>query len=134
MSTSGAFRRIGATLALGLALAGCGDDRAPPRTLTFEVTVPPGTTAVHVTGSVAALGEWADARSVPLAATGADRFAGTVEVPADVAAVAYKYTRGSFLTVEKGAGCVELPNREVAVTGQATTATDAVVTWRDLCL
>jgi pullulanase len=137
MTPGGAIRFDGATLALvlavGLALAGCGGSGPTPRTLTFEVTVPPGTTAVHVTGSLPQLGEWAEARSVPLSSAGVNRFAVTVEVAADVATASYKYTRGTFATVEKGAGCVEVPNREVAVTGQATTASDAVVTWSDLC-
>ncbi len=132
MAPRAAVRSLATASLLALALPGCGGGSAP-RTLTFEVTVPPGTTAVHVTGSIPQLGGWQEAASVPLAAAGTDRFAVTVEVADDVATVFYKYTRGSFESVEKGDLCVELPNREVAVVGSATTATDAVVTWWDLC-
>jgi hypothetical protein len=46
-------------------------------------------------------------------------------------ALAFKFTRGSWATVEKGDGGVEIPNREHLVTGSATLEL-TVLTWADM--
>jgi len=43
----------------------------------------------------------------------------------------YKYGRGDWTTVEKGAGCSERPNRSRF--GAPKPQTDVVPTWRDRC-
>jgi hypothetical protein len=122
-------------VAVACALAGCGGSgSASARELTFQVTVPAGTTGtVFVTGNLAVLGEWQDGGGVPLTDAGGNRWSGTVEVGRDATQVEYKYTRGSWATVEKGSDCSELPNRQVAITGAKTATTDTVLAWRDSC-
>lgn len=51
-------------------------------------------------------------------------------------ALSYKYTRGTWVTVEKLAGCLEAPNRQLAVKdsgGGTQTVSDTVAAWADLC-
>jgi hypothetical protein len=54
---------------------------------------------------------------------------------AEATPLQYKYTRGSWLAVEKDAGCAEIPNRELTVEhGEEGTLAqaDTVATWRDV--
>jgi len=46
----------------------------------------------------------------------------------------YKYTRGSWSTVEKEPGCAERANRKLEVNGTGVqTQSDTVKAWADLC-
>jgi alpha-glucosidase len=50
--------------------------------------------------------------------------------------LAYKYTRGSWTTVEKGGACAESDNRKLTVVDQGggvMTVSDSVAGWADLC-
>jgi alpha-glucosidase len=99
----------------------------PPVDVGIEVEVPAGTpttTPIHVTSE--AVG-WAQ---IPLAWTGPTTARGTLTVPRG-AWFFYKFTRGSFDTVEKWPGCAEATNRYRY--GQARTRRDTVYGWRDWC-
>ena len=53
----------------------------------------------------------------------------------DGTALQYKYTRGTWNSVEKGSSCEELSNRTLTVSYGATgtqTENDTVAKWRDL--
>jgi hypothetical protein len=93
--------------------------------VTFEAHVPASTTGtVYVASSATG---WTD---VPLtwAAPGVAR--GTVTA-APGEWIDYKYTRGSWDTVEKAGDCTERPNR--AMLAGARTQVDRVRHWRDGC-
>ncbi len=47
------------------------------------------------------------------------------------AVVEYKYTRGSWETVEKGEDCAEIPNRTLTVGTEPMTVRDLVANWRE---
>lgn len=99
----------------------------PPVDVGIEVEVPAGTpmtTPIHVASD--AVG-WAH---VPLAWVGPTTARGTLTVPRG-AWFFYKFTRGTFDTVEKWPGCVEATDRYRY--GQARTRTDTVFGWRDWC-
>jgi alpha-glucosidase len=103
-------------------------DPAPAVALRFEVEVPAGTpesAPVHVAVSTSG---WTHE---PLAWVAPGVAAGTISVPRG-AWVDYKYSRGDWLTVEKGASCDELDNR-VRVSAAAPVARDRVAQWRDVC-
>lgn len=119
---------------LALALAAACESAGDSQSLTFDVTAPAGTSAVYVAGSIPELGGWTGPM-LALTAVGGDRWTGAVELQGEPIGtfVEYKYTRGSLTTVEKGSGCVELPNRQLILIGPTTQVTDAVATWADLC-
>jgi hypothetical protein len=130
MRCAGARSILGLALAAACACSGPGDSQS----LTFDVTAPAGTSAVYVSGSIPELGDWSGPM-LALSAAGGDRWTGAVELQGEPIGtyVEYKYTRGSWTTVEKGGGCVELPNRQLAIIAPTTAVTDAVATWADLC-
>ena len=102
-------------------------DPRPPVAVTFEVRVPadtPTSPAIHVATSATA---WTH---TPLARVAPDLARGTVLVPRGEW-LDYKFTRGSWETVEKRAGCAEVTNRYRF--GVAATKLDTVATWRDRC-
>ena len=93
----------------------------------IEVEVPmgtPTTTPIHIASD--AVG-WAH---VPLAWTGPTTARGMLRVPRG-AWFFYKFTRGSFETVEKWPGCAEATNRYRF--GDARVRRDTVFGWRDWC-
>jgi alpha-glucosidase len=99
----------------------------PPVTVAFEVRVPldtPASPPVHV--AVSALG-WAH---VPLALVAPGLARGTVTVPRGEW-FEYKFTRGTWDTVEKLTSCAEAANRYRF--GAAGAQSDTVATWRDRC-
>jgi len=103
-----------------------GDPR-PPVAVTFEVHVPtdtPLSPQIHVATSATGWTHTALAWVAPGIARG------TVSVPRGEW-LDYKFTRGSWETVEKRAGCAELTNRYRF--GAASTKLDTVATWRDRC-
>ena len=100
-------------------------DPRPPIAVTFEVRVPsdspnPISVAVSTNG-------WTH---VPLTRVAPDLARGTVMVPRGEW-FEYKYGRGDWTTVEKGAGCSERANRYRF--GAPKPQTDVVTTWRDRC-
>lgn len=99
-------------------------------TITFVVTPPAGTPAgatLWISGNLPQLGSWNGA-GVRLAALPDGRHAATVVVP-DGEWLEYKVTRGSWETVEKGAGGEELSNRTLSVAGDDTVRI-VVARWR----
>ena len=99
---------------------------APPVTVAIEVTLPPGTPAdatIHVASSATG---WAHQ---PLERVDATTARGALEVERG-AWFEYKYSRGSWDTVEKHADCAEAANRYRF--GAADDAQrDVVARWRD---
>lgn len=108
-----------------------GDPEPVPATIRVHVTVrvplgTPTTTNIHIAGT---FNGWEHA---PMEWS-ADRTTATteIEVPRD-RWYEYKFTRGSWETVEKWPGCVESTNR-YAYGGIAADRADEVWLWRDLC-
>ena len=96
--------------------------------VTFFVTAPPGTDAVAVVGGPAPLGAW-DGVGLPMTWLREDTYRAAVLLsPGEP--FEYKYTRGSWETVEKGAGGAELANR-AALAEQGVKLEDSVATWAD---
>jgi pullulanase len=62
--------------------------------------------------------------------TGSNRWQISLSLPVGTR-VTYKYTRGSWESVEKGTSCEELDDRVLEVNGDITIA-DTVTMWRDL--
>ena len=100
-------------------------DPRPPIAVTFEVAIPADTpNPIHVAVSAAA---WAH---VPLTRVDATTARGTIMVPRGEW-FDYKYSRGDWNSVEKGAGCSERPKRYRF--GAPQVQRDVVETWRDRC-
>lgn len=95
------------------------------------VTVPDFTPEgpIHVSGNQAVLGDW-DGVGLALWPAIEGRHAAMVALPAGTA-LEYKVTRGSWDTVEKGVGGVEIPNRTAMLTGPIARSEIAVEAWRD---
>lgn len=100
-------------------------------TLVLTTSTPPGTQGpVYVIGSAPGLGAgdvaWGEP-GVQMVDLGGGYWAFTATVPADVV-VEYKYTRGSWATVEKGPSGEELQNRTWSADAPALLR-DAVANW-----
>ena len=99
--------------------------------VTFKVTVPDDTPAdadVYIAGNIDALGPW-DPGKVELGKIG-DRLYAISLVLEPGTTLKYKFTRGSWETVEKGPDFEELRDRELVVAGDTTVRID-VANWRD---
>jgi predicted alpha/beta superfamily hydrolase len=99
--------------------------------ITFEVIAPEGTppdAKVFISGSIPALGPW-DPGKVELGLIGERKYAITILLPAGVD-LRYKFTRGTWETVEKGRWFEEIPDRELHVIGDETIVV-RVANWRD---
>lgn len=103
--------------------------------VTFTVTVPentpPGDT-VHIAGDFQG---W-DPAATPMTRVDATTWQITLTFP-EATPLQYKYARGSWLAVEKDAGCGEIANRELTVQhGEDGTLAqaDTVEKWRDVDL
>ncbi len=117
-----------ALLVIGLA---AGAALAEDVRLVFLVTIPPGTPAdagVWLAGDAAVLGGWSPAglRCTPF---GDGRFTAVASVPRGTT-LEFKVTRGSWETVEKGAGGEELANRRWSAV-RSDTVRVTVAAWRD---
>lgn len=102
---------------------------APPVPMTFRVHVPPGTPKdppVHIATDASG---WQHV-PLPWSAT-PDVAEGTVSLPRG-AYVFYKYTRGSWATVEKWPGCAEATNR-YELGAAHPVKEDTVFAWADQC-
>lgn len=102
-------------------------------TLTMDVTVPdntPSTATIYVSGNLEEVGGW-DPGAVSLSKVDTTlwRFLLTLNRNSQVE---FKFTRGSWATVEKDATCAEITNR-VETADQDRTIPLTVVKWADLC-
>lgn len=101
--------------------------------VTFTVTVPDATPpqdTVYIAGDFQG---W-DPGATPMTRVDATTWEITLTFP-EATPLQYKYTRGTWLAVEKDDGCGEIPNRELTVQhGDAGTLAqaDAVGKWRDV--
>lgn len=91
-----------------------------------EVSAPPGTERVHLSGDLAALGSW-DGAGLALEPGQDGRWALTWMAPTG-ASVEYKYTQGSWARVEKGAQGEELDNRRLELR-RPVLVQDQVLRW-----
>jgi len=104
-------------------------------TVTFTVTVPPNTPpdeVVHIAGDFQG---W-DPAATPMTRVDEATWEITLVFP-EATSLQYKYARGTWLAVEKDAGCAEIPNRELTVQhGEDGTLiqADVVEKWRDVDL
>jgi sirohydrochlorin ferrochelatase len=95
----------------------------------FVVEVPadtPADASVFLAGSLPQVKMW-QAEGVRLEPRGAGRFGVAIDLPRG-ARLEYKYTRGSWESVEKSPDGTERANRTLQVTGSQT-VTDAVARW-----
>lgn len=99
-------------------------------TVTFMVRVPatPAGARVFISGNIDALGPW-NAAGMELGELGGGLYAITLELP-DAFDFEYKFTRGTWETVEKGSGFDEIENRRLDRASDATVSVD-VANWRD---
>ncbi len=112
---------------LAFPVAACARDAM----VTFKVLVPedtPPDASVFISGSIPSLGPW-DPGKVELGKIGDLSYAITLMLPAGLE-FQYKFTRGSWETVEKGRWFEEIPDREHDVIGDETVAV-RVLNWRD---
>jgi hypothetical protein len=89
--------------------------------VTFRVLAPPGTppdATLYVPGSIAQLGPWDPAKQ-PMTYRGDGRWEATVSI-LDGTDVQYKYTRGTWETVEEWGSITGTNNRSVTVDGGIT--------------
>ena len=96
--------------------------------VTFDVTVPGGQGPIVVVGNLDALGAWLPPQGLELERNGNGHFVGQIGV-LEGTTFEYKYTQGSWETVEKAANGDELPNR-VAVVDGPLVLEDTVLSWR----
>jgi predicted alpha/beta superfamily hydrolase len=99
--------------------------------VTFKVLVPedtPPDASVFIAGSISSLGPW-DPGKVKLGKIGDLSYAISLMLPAGLE-FQYKFTRGSWETVEKGRWFEEIPDREHDVIGDETVMVH-VLNWRD---
>lgn len=89
-------------------------------TLTWDVSVPEGTpadTVLFIAGNVPELGPWRP-DAFPMQRTDKGRFRAQLQVPVGTE-LEYKFTRGSWGSVEKTVDGAEVPNRRWRVAGDA---------------
>jgi predicted alpha/beta superfamily hydrolase len=118
-------------LAVALLVSAVAVASARDAMITFEVRVPEGTPAdarVFISGNIPALGPW-DPGRVELGKTADRTYAITLLLPPGLD-LKYKFTRGTWETVEKGAWYEEIQDRELHVLGDETVVVH-VANWRD---
>lgn len=99
--------------------------------ITFEVFVPDDTpldASVFMAGNIPSLGPW-DPAKVKLGKIGEGTHAITLILPVGLD-LRYKFTRGSWETVEKGRRFEEIPDRQMVVRGDETVVV-RIENWRD---
>lgn len=97
----------------------------------LDITFPPGTPddTIYLAGSLPQSGNW-NAAGLPVKRTGPT--SGTVAIelhPGEI--LEYKFTRGSWATVEKGPRFAEMGNRRLAASARAKVVRIRVETWND---
>ncbi len=126
-STAARLLVLAATVVLALPVAASARDAM----VTFKVFAPPETPAdarLFISGNIPSLGPW-DPGKVELGKIGDRTYAITLILPAGLD-FQYKFTRGSWETVEKGRWFEEISDREHHVLGDET-VTVRVQNWRD---
>jgi hypothetical protein len=101
--------------------------------VTFTVTVPESTPDGEVVTIAGDFQGW-DPAATPMTQVDDTTWQITLTFP-EATPLQYKYARGSWLAVEKDAGCAEVPNRELTVehgTDGTLAQDDAILTWRDV--
>lgn len=105
--------------------------------VTFTVTLPSNTPSgdtIHIAGSFPAPYPTWDPGALPM--TRIDQTHATITLNlAEGTHLEYKYTRGSWDSVEKGTSCEEIANRQLTVvygSGGTQQVNDTVAKWRDL--
>ncbi len=112
---------------------------ATPQTVsvTFTTTLPANTPAgdtVHIAGSFPAPYPQWDPGALPMTRLDATHAQITLNM-LEGTQVEYKYTRGTWDSVEKGPACEEIPNRQLSVEHSANGTQqvgDTVAKWRDI--
>ncbi|MBD3347972.1 MAG: hypothetical protein GF400_02100 [Candidatus Eisenbacteria bacterium] len=100
--------------------------------VTFKVHVPESTppeASVFISGNIPSLGPW-DPGKVELGRIGERLYAITLVLPPETE-LRYKFTRGTWETVEKGPDYEEIPDRVLQVVGDETVPV-WVDAWRDM--
>lgn len=124
---------VATVIALALLLAAVpGAALARGAMVTFKVHVPdttPPDASVYISGSIPSLGPW-DPGKVELGKIGERLYAITLVLPVDTE-LAFKFTRGTWETVEKGPSYEEISDRVMTVTCDEMVPV-WVDTWRDL--
>lgn len=105
----------------------------PPVAVTFNVRVPSNTPSgdtVFISGSIDALGPW-DPGKVPMHRSGHDLWTVTLQIP-DGTHLQYKYTRGTWNTVENWGTITGYTNRHAVISGgdsHTQTINDTATDW-----
>ena len=126
-STTARLLVLAATVVLALPVGAAARDAM----VTFKVFAPddtPPDASVFIAGNIPSLGPW-DPGKVELGNIGDRTYAITLILPAGLD-FKYKFTRGSWETVEKGRWFDEIPDREHHVIGDETVVVK-VQNWRD---
>jgi predicted alpha/beta superfamily hydrolase len=100
-------------------------------TVTFEVTVPPETPAdqtLYLSGDAPEMGNW-DAAGVPMHRDADGKYRATVDLLSGIEHK-FKVTRGTWGTVERGAGGAEIPDHTFTAEANGI-VTSTVLTWVD---
>jgi predicted alpha/beta superfamily hydrolase len=125
------IRLLSLFLAVAAVAVGAGGAAARDAMLTFKVHVPESTppdASVFVAGNVDMLGPW-DPGKIELGRIGEHLYAITLVLPVGTE-LRYKFTRGSWETVEKGPNFEEIADREHTVVGDEDVAV-WIDGWRD---
>jgi predicted alpha/beta superfamily hydrolase len=125
---------IGSLLVCTVLAVGATGASARDAMVTFRVLAPeftPQAARVYVTGDLDLLGPW-DPGKIELGRIGDLQYAITLVLPVG-SALKYKFTRGSWETVEKGPDFEEIPDRELVVTGDETIPIE-IANWRDFTI
>ena len=111
----------------GTALLVDDDTEVDTVTAVLSTSTPPNTAGtVHVNGAPAELGVWLEP-GVEMAPLGGGYWAVMVELPRDLL-VEYKYTQGTWITVEKNPDGTDVLNRSF-VNDTPQVVRDAVARW-----
>jgi hypothetical protein len=101
--------------------------------VTFTATVPPNTPPDDTVFIAGDFQGW-DPAATPMERVDNVTWQITLTFP-EATPLQYKYARGTWLAVEKDAGCGEIPNRELTVqhgTDATLAQSDTVAKWRDV--
>jgi len=130
--TSRSFRLLAAGLLLPAAVVGTpGVAGARDAMVTFKVTVPASTPTdakLYIAGDIDVLGPW-DPGKVELGRIGDGLYAITLVLPAG-STIKYKFTRGTWESVEKGPNFEEISDRVLSIVGDELIPI-AIDNWRD---
>jgi hypothetical protein len=109
-----------------------GGPLAAPFSVTFVVNVPTNTPPTDIVYLTSDAQNWV-ANAVRMAPIAADRWTATITL-GQGSSLKYKYTRGSWQTVESNQAGIVIQNRTLLVpkSGTAQTVTDTVARWSDL--